>query len=397
MNKIIIIFIAVFFGVQINSFAQNIDENIKEITHQELVDQLAVAYGDETYLKDFPINLKPGEEVRYSVSLNKRTKYGWYTNIPNHNQLDIKLYSSHNNIIYNNKASDIGIIDFSIKCNKDVVYQLSARNISNKPVKTAVLLTFAGRFNPKKEFTSDPILDQINAASKGTYLKDFQINLEPNSEARHSLVLSKYIKYSFSFYQNEPNQFEVKLLENKTKKPVTPSSIEVNDKIRSSEYTINETGVYLLFVKNNSTKQAKTVTVLSFIERIDESENAETIVNTQPEYKDVTDVYFTVEKMPKFKDKENKIKDFNNYVEKEMQYPQEALNENIEGKVYVQFTVSKDGYLKDAKVVRGSHPALDQEALRIVYSSPKWEPGTQKGKAVDVIFTFPIIFYIKNK
>ncbi len=388
MNKIIIIFITFFFGVQMSSFAQGNDPMLLELLNTA---------GDETYLKDFPVNLKPGEEVRYSVSLNKRTNYSWYTNIPNHNQLEIKLYANHKNIIYNNKPDALGIINFSTKCNKDVVYQLSARNISNKPVKTVVLLTFAGRFNPKKEYTPQPILDQLGVASNGIYLKDFQINLEPNNEARHSLVLSKNTIYSFSVYQNEPNQFELKLFKKKSKEPIVPSSTQVNNKITSLEYTINETGVYHLFVKNNSTKQSKTVALLSFIKRIDESEKAEAFVNTQPEYEDVTDVFFVVENMPKFKNNENKIIDFTDYINKEIKYPQEALNENIEGKVTVQFTVGKNGYVKDAKVARGAHPALDQEALRIVYSSPKWEPGTQKGKAVDVIFTFPVIFSLKDK
>ena len=258
------------------------------------------------------------------------------------------------------------------------------------------------------KITSDKILEILNYELNGTGLIDFKINLKPNNEARHSLVLSKSTIYSLSIYQDEPNQFEINLFKSKSKEPIEPSSTQVKDKIISSVYPIEETGVYHLIVKNISKKQLETVTLLSFIERITEQDSEEIIKKEIKTERNVnikegitkeenTSVYFVVEKMPKFKDKENKIKNFNDYVEKEMKYPQEALNENIGGKVYVQFTVGKNGYVKDAKVARGVHPALDQEALRIVYSSPKWEPGTQKGEAVDVIFTFPIIFKIEDK
>jgi len=273
----------------------------------------------------------------------------------------------------------------------------------NKIIITLIALFFGVQINSSAQNidknTYQELTDIVGCASNATFLKDFKINLEPNNEARHSVVLSKNTIYSLSFYQNETNQFDVKLYENKSKEPITPLSTKVNNKITIFEYEINETAIYHLFVKNISAKQSKTVVLLSYIEKFHKPNTAKTNVNDKEGIakEENTNVYFTVEKMPKFKDKANKLKNFNDYIEKEMQYPQEALNKNIEGRVYVQFTVGKNGYVKDAKVVRGVHPALDQEALRIVYSSPKWEPGTQKGKAVDVIFTFPIIFKIEDK
>jgi protein TonB len=57
--------------------------------------------------------------------------------------------------------------------------------------------------------------------------------------------------------------------------------------------------------------------------------------------------------------------------------------------------VSKDGSVADAKIARGVNPSLDAEALRVVSALPKWKPGEQKGKAVNVSYTVPINFVLK--
>ena len=60
--------------------------------------------------------------------------------------------------------------------------------------------------------------------------------------------------------------------------------------------------------------------------------------------------------------------------------------------VYSVVKINKKGDLVDAIVVRSVDPALDKEAIRVVMSSPKWTPGKQRGKEVEVLFTFPINF-----
>jgi hypothetical protein len=64
-------------------------------------------------------------------------------------------------------------------------------------------------------------------------------------------------------------------------------------------------------------------------------------------------------------------------------------------KIYVQFTVGKDSIVRNAKVVKGISPSFDKEALRVVNLMPKWKPGTQKGKAVSVLYNLPIQLEIK--
>ncbi len=61
------------------------------------------------------------------------------------------------------------------------------------------------------------------------------------------------------------------------------------------------------------------------------------------------------------------------FIKKTMYYPEDAIKEGVQGRVVVQFIVHADGSLTDIKVVRGRHPSLDKEALRIVQSMPKWE------------------------
>jgi TonB family protein len=82
------------------------------------------------------------------------------------------------------------------------------------------------------------------------------------------------------------------------------------------------------------------------------------------------------------------------YLGQTLQYPAEALQQNLEGKVYINFVVSTDGRIEQAKVVKSAHPLLDAEALRVVSQLPAWTPGRQTGRAVNVSYTLPIAFHL---
>lgn len=82
------------------------------------------------------------------------------------------------------------------------------------------------------------------------------------------------------------------------------------------------------------------------------------------------------------------------WVANELEYPKEAKKKKIEGVVYIQFVVGKDGSIENAFVQRGVHPLLDEEALRVVKSIKGYTPGYQKGKPVRVQFTFPLRFQL---
>ncbi|MFM1932195.1 MAG: hypothetical protein RL226_1498 [Bacteroidota bacterium] len=83
------------------------------------------------------------------------------------------------------------------------------------------------------------------------------------------------------------------------------------------------------------------------------------------------------------------------YVTQNTKYPPIAKDAGIQGTVFVYFVVDKNGAVKDAKVLREVDPRLDKEALRVIESLPKFEPGTQRGKPVSVQYTIPVKFIIK--
>jgi TonB family protein len=103
-------------------------------------------------------------------------------------------------------------------------------------------------------------------------------------------------------------------------------------------------------------------------------------------------VYNVVDEMPQFPGGLAALRQF---LAENVKYPDSAVKNKIQGKVYVNFVVSKDGTVSRVKIVRGVDPALDAEALRVVSLLPKWGPGIEKGKAVDVFFTVPINFALQ--
>ena len=101
------------------------------------------------------------------------------------------------------------------------------------------------------------------------------------------------------------------------------------------------------------------------------------------------DVFDVVETMPQFPGGPQELFSF---LSKNIRYPKDAMEGNIQGRVIVTFVVGKDGSINDARVVKSVNPSLDAEALRVISSMPNWTPGTQSGKAVNVKYTVPITF-----
>ena len=83
---------------------------------------------------------------------------------------------------------------------------------------------------------------------------------------------------------------------------------------------------------------------------------------------------------------------FSRWVNQQLEYPENCKKEGISGRVTLSFTVSETGKVTDVKVLRGVHKDLDNEAVRVVSSSPDWTPGSVGGKAVAIKYTFPVLF-----
>lgn len=100
-----------------------------------------------------------------------------------------------------------------------------------------------------------------------------------------------------------------------------------------------------------------------------------------------------IEEMPSFP---GGVEALRTFVSSTMKYPVIALENGIQGQVYVKFVVEKTGTVTNIKISRGVDPSLDNEALRIVKSMPKWNPGKQNGETVEVAYVIPVNFELKN-
>ena len=113
----------------------------------------------------------------------------------------------------------------------------------------------------------------------------------------------------------------------------------------------------------------------------------------KPEPVDDNRVFEVVEQKPQFPGGEAALL---KYVSEHIRYPAMAQENNIQGRVIVQFVVTKTGSVGEVKVVRGKDPDLDKEAVRVVKSLPKFVPGKMNGHAVNVWYTLPIQFKLQG-
>lgn len=105
------------------------------------------------------------------------------------------------------------------------------------------------------------------------------------------------------------------------------------------------------------------------------------------------EIFSSVERKPQFPGGEAALM---KYIQTHIKYPPTAAKNNIQGKVVVQFVVEKDGSVGEVKVVRSVDKDLDNEAVRLVKTLPKFIPGRQNGQAVPVLFTLPITFKLRQ-
>lgn len=82
------------------------------------------------------------------------------------------------------------------------------------------------------------------------------------------------------------------------------------------------------------------------------------------------------------------------FINKNINYPKDALNNGIQGRVIVGFVVNTEGEITDVKIQRSLTTTLDNEAMRVIKLMPKWKPGMQKGKPVNVHYSLPVTFRI---
>lgn len=105
-------------------------------------------------------------------------------------------------------------------------------------------------------------------------------------------------------------------------------------------------------------------------------------------------VFTVVEQNPMFP---GGLSEMGRYLGRNIRYPAAAQRANVQGKVFVQFVVGKDGDIRDPRIVKGIGFGCDEEALRVTLNMPKWNPGKQNGKPVAVQYNLPILFMLEKQ
>ncbi|HHX32425.1 MAG TPA: energy transducer TonB [Bacteroidales bacterium] len=114
----------------------------------------------------------------------------------------------------------------------------------------------------------------------------------------------------------------------------------------------------------------------------------------QPKHEEVTEeIFVVVEEQPEYPGGNVAMMKF---LGDNIRYPVIAQENGIQGRVICNFVVERDGSITDVQVVRGVDPSLDREAVRVIQQMPRWKPGKQRGSAVRVRFTLPVVFRLQN-
>ena len=215
------------------------------------------------------------------------------------------------------------------------------------------------------------------------YLADKQVvtsGYDKKSYQYHLLGIKHTSLAAANFYNN----FSVLPLKNRIKM----LNRKRTRNIMKSKYLMFIPVAALLVLFSNCTNTAEEATKEE--EKVDvkfvPTEVKSDTIDTQDEVLDMVEV------MPEFP---GGVKALMSYLAKNIEYPKEAENAGMQGRVVVQFVVNTDGSIEDAKVVRAVNPLLDQEAIRVINTMPKWKPGMQDGKTVRVKYTVPIMFRLK--
>jgi len=175
-----------------------------------------------------------------------------------------------------------------------------------------------------------------------------------------------------------------KIVQPEPQKPVTPPAGYTYIQPRIVDDTLDATNLMINdFIVDSVVNKAVT----------DNTGNIDTITfaNQAAEVPEEIEPLIFVEEQPEFP---GGYKALLRFIADNTKYPPEALENLVQGKVFIKFAVWSDGSVRRLEVTRKVHPSLDEEALRVVSSLPRWKPGRQNGKPVPVWFSVPVTFEI---
>lgn len=201
-----------------------------------------------------------------------------------------------------------------------------------------------------------------------------------------SLVIAAFL-YAPDEYRIEAVEQEVVIVEqeiveitrNELKPPAPPQKVEIK--------VYND----ILDIVTNDTEVKTDISFDEFMDGLDM--DVSYVVQEEEEIEEDTPI-IKAEQMPTFQGGD--LMKFREWVQKRLRYPQIAQENNIAGRVTLSFVIEKDGTLTNIEVMQSPDRSLSEEAIRVLKTSPKWEPGRQRNQPVRVKYTLPVAFQIRN-
>jgi protein TonB len=234
------------------------------------------------------------------------------------------------------------------------------------------------------------VLNDLIQIKKKKYKWNKNANLLISSISICLSLLIVILMFEWRFYESESDvqmksdteQFEDLLDVPQTAQPAPPppqvSNVQVVEV--SDEEMIEEIEVSFDIEITEETKVEEAVTT--------------EIETSEPEEEIADEIFTIVEEQPS---PIGGMKAFYEYVSENLKYPVKASRMDIQGRVFVQFVVEKDGSLTDIQVVKGIGAGCDEEAVRVIKNAPRWEPGKQRGRPVRVKMILPIVFKLYER
>jgi len=227
----------------------------------------------------------------------------------------------------------------------------------------------------------------IKGTSTGTIADlDGNYKLELNEQAE---VVFSFVGYKTQYYRFNPGEYRFVALEREVIEIISSPGSENDKKYMDKDEILPVPEVNKALPANNIFRSNKPE-LLDSIPKDKKTSGKPLLIQEEVE------VFFIVEEMPMFNNG-NPAVEFRNFIYKNLRYPEEEKQKKISGRVIAQFTVSSEGNVTDVKIVKSASEGLDRETVRVIESSPAWTPGKQRGKAVPVVFTFPVEFLIQEK
>ncbi len=220
----------------------------------------------------------------------------------------------------------------------------------------------------------------------GNYKENLSIKkaTRSNNEALRYLWARNKIKYLSDYSRNFADNYKVRYQtqDNKNKNEIVELGLKYNllTKYTSFLAVDDKMDIDAMQADNENT-------VGEIIDEVKQVKSKTTAASH------VDEIFVSVEQQPQYPGGQAELL---KYLTANLNYPDDAKTQGIEGRVVVQFVVGKDGYISDVKVLQALFPSCDKEAILLISSMPRWIPGKQNGKAVDVYYTIPIRFKLQE-